>query len=180
LGRPARPQLKRKDQVVLYGTSGGQFGSLVDYSGKKHHAKHSSITVHPNAPTLDYIVPSGYQSHGVRVASSILQRILREYKTLSKRIILTGNDQYIHLQTDTRVSLHRSDNLFGTLDPREDDLNVELSISTLSRVLKVTHFNQTVQIVCEVGLPVLLRTAIGAHGSAVDVFVQSDAAAPRI
>ena len=27
-----------------------------------------------------------------------LQRILREYKNLSKRIIVTGNDRYIHIQ----------------------------------------------------------------------------------
>ena len=61
------------------------------------------------------------------------QRILREYKNLSKRIIVTGNDRYIHIQTDARVSLHRSDNLFGVLDPKEDDVSIELSINTLSR-----------------------------------------------
>ena len=43
--------------------------------------------------------------------------------------------------TDTRVSLHRSDNLFGTLEPREDDISVELNINTLARILKVTQFN---------------------------------------
>lgn len=76
------------------------------------------------------------------------QRILREYKRpdgtgwcsvcvgLSKRIVLRGNDTYIHLSTDARVSLHRSDNLFcnadgGTVAPRDDDIVVDLNISTL-------------------------------------------------
>ena len=43
--------------------------------------------------------------------------------------------------TDARVSLHRSDNLFGTLDPRDNDISVELNINTLARILKVTQFN---------------------------------------
>jgi hypothetical protein len=139
--------------------------------------------------TTEYVVPSGYLTSGVLVPSNILQRILREYKTLSKRIIVTGNDKYIHLQTDARVSLHRSDNLFGTVpmpgctpgtrtaatpEPREDDITVELSINTLSRILKVTQFHPHVRIVCESGQPVLLKTPIGRYGSHVDVYIQND------
>lgn len=46
---------------------------------------------------------------------------------------MTGNASYIHLSADARVSLHRSDNLFGVLDAREDDVTVELSIATLAQ-----------------------------------------------
>lgn len=38
-------QLKRKDAVVLYATTAGQFGSLVDYSGRQDHTKHATICV---------------------------------------------------------------------------------------------------------------------------------------
>jgi hypothetical protein len=171
-------QLKRKDVVVLYATSTGQFGSLVDYSGRQHHTKHSTICVHHPAQAIEYVIPSGYRTEGVPVPSNILQRILREYKNLSKRIILTGNQSYIHIATDARVSLHRSDNLFGVPDPHEDDVSVELSISTLGRILKVTQFSAHVRIVCENGQPVRLKTQLGSHGSRVDVFIQPEAPPP--
>ena len=167
-------QLKRRDMVVLYGTTSGQFGSLVDYSGRQVHTKHSTIATHQASQLLDYNIPSGYRTNGVAVPSGILQRILREYKNLSKRIIVTGNDRYIHIQTDARVSLHRSDNLFGTLEPKEDDVSIELSINTLARILKVTQFHPWVDIVCESGQPVRLKTQLGAHGSFVDVYIQPD------
>lgn len=109
-------QLKRRDKVLLYGTNDGQFGSLVDYSGHEAHTKHATVCVKSTQYT-EYVVPSGYHSEGVAVPSSILQRCLREYKNLSKRIILTGNRHYIHIQTDARFSLHRSDNLFGVVRP---------------------------------------------------------------
>lgn len=57
----------------------------------------------------------------------------------------------VYFQTDARYSLHRSDNLFGVLDPREDDVVAEFGITTLSRALKVTHFNRTVHIACHPG-----------------------------
>lgn len=169
-------QLKRKDTVVLYATVSGQFGSLVDYSGRQDHTKHSTISAQQTNPVAEYDIPTGYRTSGVAVPSNILQRILREYKNLSKRIIVTGNDHYIHIQTDSRVSLHRSDNLFGTLDPREDDVSVELSINTLARILKVTQFNPYVNIICECGQPVRLKTQLGVNGSYVDVFIQPDGA----
>ena len=49
---------------------------------------------------------------------------------------------------------------------------VELPISTLSRILKVTQFNKTVHIVCEPGLPVRLLAHLGARGSVVSVYIQ--------
>ena len=167
-------QLKRKDVVILYATAAGQFGSLVDYSGHQDHAKHSTICVQHPAQAVEYVIPSGYRTAGVTVPSAILQRILREYKNLSKRIILTGNERYIHIATDARVSLHHSDNLFGVPDPREDDVSVELSISSLSRILKVTQFSPRVCIICEHGQPVRLQTRLGDHGSRVDVFIQPE------
>lgn len=124
--------------------------------------------------------------------SSILQRILREYKSpgllavvgvhgrtaacgsLSKRILVTGNASYIHLSADARVSLHRSDNLFGVLDARDDDVTVELSIATLSRVLKVTQFSPNVHIGCEPGLPVRLTATLGRNGSRADIYIQQE------
>lgn len=63
----------------------------------------------------------------------------------------------------------------GELDPREDDVSVELPISTLARILKVTHFSKTVAIVCEPGLPVRLTAQLGSHGSEVSVYIQQDA-----
>ena len=44
----------------------------------------------------------------------------------------------------------------GVLDVRDDDVTVELPISTLSRILKVTQFHKVVSIICEPGLPVRL------------------------
>ena len=67
-----------------------------------------------------------------------------------------------------------SDNLFGTLDVRDDDVGVELSITTLSRILKVTQFHHNVAIVCEAGLPVRLTAHLGPCGSRVDVFIQQE------
>ena len=92
------------------------------------------------------------------------------------------------IQTDSRVSLHRSDNIFGVLEHKDDDVSIELSISTLARILsrfplhyklesappKVTQFNPWVEIVCESGQPVRLKTQLGIHGSFVNVFIQPD------
>ena len=41
-----------------------------------------------------------------------------------------------------------SDNVFVKISPRSDDLSVELSIGTLTRILKVTQFHKHVQIIC--------------------------------
>ena len=83
-------QLKRKDVVVLYATVAGHVGSarasaggaqpgpvlLVDYSGERKHTKHSTISVNPNL-CAEYRIPTGYQSAGVHITSSILQPYLR-------------------------------------------------------------------------------------------------------
>lgn len=135
---------QRKDQIVLYGSTVGNVGSLVDYSGRQNHTqelfsnnsnflhrtlahsqqhriqlpyqsneriallstvKHSTINVKQNVQCVDYVVPTGYSSIGVPVPSSILQRAMREYKSLSKRVILTcSGNSYIHIQTDERFS----------------------------------------------------------------------------
>lgn len=170
-------QLKRKDQVVLYGTQTGQFGALVDYSGRQHHAKHSTVCVKQFGPFTDYALPSGYPPGGVEVPSNILQRILREYKNLSKRVVLTGNAQFLHIATDSRFSLHKSDNLFGQPggggEALDGAVTVELNITTLGRILKVTQFGPTVSILCAPNLPVRLSAPIGDHGR-VDVFVQQE------
>lgn len=179
--------------MLLYATAAGQFGSMVDYSGRQRHTKHSTISVHHPSQATEYVIPRDYHTAGVQVSSSVLQRVLREYKTLSKRIILTGNESYVHLSADTRVSLHRSENLIGSPKPREDDVSVELSISTLGRILKVTNFSPQIRIVCEpvfsqayrtgmpgksCGQPVLLTTPLampsGSGASHVDVFVQPE------
>jgi hypothetical protein len=73
-----------------------------------------------------------------------------------------------------KMHIPNSDNLFGTLDVRDDDVSVELSITTLSRILKVTQFHQNVTIVCEAGLPVRLTAQLGRCGSRVDVFIQQE------
>ena len=94
-------QLKRKDTVVLYATISGQFGSLVDYSGRHDHTKHSTISTHQSNQVYEYSIPNGYKSTGVSVPSNILQRILREYKNLSKRIIVTD---LFHVPPSLRAS----------------------------------------------------------------------------
>ena len=95
---------------MLYATVTGNIGSLVDYSGRRTHTKHSTISVNP-AMCVEYQIPQGYRTRGVSISSTILQRILREYKnswgevgkkhtrprhSVSKRVILTGNSSYIH------------------------------------------------------------------------------------
>lgn len=117
----AKHQLKRKDTVILYATTTGAVGTLVDYSGKRSHTKHSTICVNPSQ-SPEYQIPNGYHTAGVATSSAILQRILREYsrsstalrwktvrKNISKRVVLTGNSSYIHIAADTRFSLNRSD-----------------------------------------------------------------------
>lgn len=154
---------------------------LVDYSGQQRHTKHSTICVHHPAQAAEYVIPDGYTTAGVAVPSAILQRILREYKNLSRRVLLRGNATYIHVSTDARVSLHRSDNLFSDADrpvePRDDDVTVELNIATLGRILKVTHFSSQVRIVCEAGRPVRLQTDLGDRGSRVDVYIHPEGVA---
>lgn len=51
-------------------------------------------------------------------------------------------------------------------------MSVELPISTLSRILKVTQLHKQVSIVCEPGLPVRLSAQMGGASSRVDVFIQ--------
>jgi hypothetical protein len=75
-------------------------------------------------------------------------------------------------------AIPNSDNLFGTLDAKDDDVSVELSITTLSRILKVTQFHHNVTIACEPGLPVRLTSQIGRCGSRVHVFIQQES--PKI
>lgn len=55
-------------------------------------------------------------------------------------------------------------------------MTVELPISTLSRILKVTQFHKSVQVVFEPGLPVRLMAQLGPHGSRVNVYIQQEAA----
>lgn len=56
----------------------------------------------------------------------------------------------------------------------EDDVSVELSITTLGRILKVTQFHPVVYIVCEAAMPVRISTQIGRHGSRVEVFIEQE------
>ncbi len=56
--------------------------------------KHNTICVRQQIPIPDYVIPDGYSGPGVPVASGILQRTFREYKHLSKQIVLTGNGSY--------------------------------------------------------------------------------------
>jgi hypothetical protein len=87
------PQLKRKDRVVIYATHTGEWGSLMDYC-TRNHMKHNTICVRQQVPIQEYVIPNGYVGLGVPVSSGILQRTFREYKHLSKRIVLTGNESY--------------------------------------------------------------------------------------
>ena len=72
---------------MLYATAAGQVGCLVDYSGQGTHTKYSTISVSPQQ-CPEYAVPTGYtpERAGVCISSSILQRILREYKTIPARL----------------------------------------------------------------------------------------------
>jgi hypothetical protein len=79
-------QLKRRDTVVLYATVTGAVGTLVDYSGKRSHTKHSTICVNPSQ-SPEYQIPSGYHTNGVATSSAILQRILREYSRASTAVM---------------------------------------------------------------------------------------------
>ncbi len=81
----------------------------------------------------------------------------------------------VYIQTDARYSLHRSDNLFGVLEPRDDDVVAEFGITTLIRALKVTQFNKTVHIACHSGMPVRLTSRLGIHGSTFSVYLQNEA-----
>ena len=87
--------------MILYATAAGHIGLLVDYSGRRMHTKYSTICVSTGL-FVDYQVPRGYVTPGVAVSSAILQRILREYKSLTKRVLLTGNASYIHIAADHR------------------------------------------------------------------------------
>lgn len=170
-------QLKRRDRVIIYGKANGEIGTLVDYSGQHRHAKHSTVTT-KGLGCSDYVIPVGYTHAGVSVPSDILQRAMREYKNLSKRIIITGNRHYVHFQTDGRFSLHRSDNLFGSVIEEKDavtaDVSVELSIGTLSRIQKITQFNSSIHITCDTGLPIRFTTEIGPRGSHIDIFLEEE------
>ena len=60
----------------------------------------------------------------------------------------------------------------GELDSRDDDVTVELPMTTLARILKVTQFSKQVAIVCEPQLPMRLVAGIGRYGSEVNVYIQ--------
>jgi hypothetical protein len=86
-------------------------------------------THHPNgirsqwgAYSVQYFATDFAGIHSRRTNRSLAGSIsLTGHKALRwrKRIVLTGNDQYIHVHTDMRFSLHHADNLFGTLEPRK-------------------------------------------------------------
>lgn len=68
----------------------------------------------------------------------------------------------------------------GELDPRPDDVTIELPISTLSRIFKVTQFNRVVAVMCEPGLPVRFRAMIGSKGSCVNIYIQQQTSTTTI
>ena len=59
-------------------------------------------------------------------------------------------------------------------DSGENDVTVQLNISTIGWILKVTQFHPVVRIVCDGGRPVRLRTNIGDAGSHIDIFIQPE------
>lgn len=67
--------------------------------------------------------------------------------------------------------------MFGDVKNAElydEEITIELSISTLGRILKITNLNPTINIICEAGLPVRFRSVIGSNHSTVDVFVEQE------
>ena len=46
---------------------------------------HTTICVNP-AMCVEYQIPQGYRTEGVSISSTILQRILREYKNISRPV----------------------------------------------------------------------------------------------
>ena len=62
----------------------------------------------------------------------------------------------------------------GELEPRDDDVTLELPINTLCRILKITAFSKFIHVVCEPGLPMRLKAPLGPQGSQVNIFLQHE------
>lgn len=87
--------------------AGGKFHP----SPRRPHTKHSTISVNPVQCT-DYQIPEGYRSAGVCITSTILQRILREYRPGDRRrravCLPPKHFQARHTHREQLVPPHRS------------------------------------------------------------------------
>lgn len=86
-------------------------------------------------------------SKTISVPSTVLQRMLREYKPLSKGVIFSGNEGYFEVRVD-RYSIHSSDHVFG--EPNNDPIlvSMDLCIGTVAKILKMTQFSSVIHITC--------------------------------
>lgn len=182
-------QLKRRDIVLLYATHDGRFGTLVDYSGAhRSHVKHSSVApevqctaVDMDALMLHPLVDA--PTPGVCVPSAILQRIYREYKNSSKRLVIRGNACFVHFAIDPSCCIQQIENVFGHMADEErattDDAAVvalELATVTLGRAIRVAQLHPQVTFQFQGGdSPCLYMTAVfGAHGSRACIILPPD------
>lgn len=129
----AKHQLKRRDQIVLYATCSGQVGCLMQTSVCTRSLVRWITPVRANIPnTAQYqcllrhrrnirfllgtpratmvcasIPPFFSASCAPREQLIVVESIspCTEYKTISKRIVVTGNQSYIHLSADTRSGI---------------------------------------------------------------------------
>ena len=109
-------QLKRKDRVMLYVNSHNIMGIVVDYIGTQIHTKHSTICIQ----ILEHCENTGWHempASGIEIPSAVLQRMLREYRLLSKHVVFSGNEHYFEIRSvpgvGTLFFVRRSDDRRG-------------------------------------------------------------------
>lgn len=147
-------QLKKKDQVLVYITSENVLGIAVNYTRECSHVKHAmiclSVVTCERTGHCKQTAPTD-RTAGISIDAPVLQRILREMRTLTRFVVFNGNASYLQICSDDRYSEHRSDNVFGVPNGEVCTLNVDVCVATVSMILKTVQFSSCVRVFCEEG-----------------------------
>ena len=98
--------LRKKDNVFLYCTDTNTIGIVTENA---NHIKNSLLNA-CISPKIT-IVTAPKLPHTVHIKSAVFQRMLRDYRSTTKKIKISGNDTYVMFEIEQSDSLHRTDKI---------------------------------------------------------------------
>ena len=149
-------QLKRKDCVLLYAQSDNMMGIAVGSMRDTKHMKHGSLYFRTTQSSDRVPIPLN-KIRGVGASSQLLQRIVRELRSLTKFAVVNGNMSYVQICSDDRCTEHRSDNIFGTPNGLATSTSVDLCASMMVKLLKFAQYNTDIEFICQIEKPLLVQ-----------------------